>query len=470
MRIILLFTAILFVSCNSQVAYRTTENEEIIRLLASEDTVRLKPKVYDFTGYKDVPVKGYFDLNGATIKCDSMLQTSFNDNHSLFDLLWGASIDDNTKKGGIMGASGRSESLMPGYFIAIKARGSNRINNIFLKNCDKMAIWAYGDRFSLTDTVWITNCAIDSTARTGSGYGVFNSYATVLMYGNTITNVRHAYDMGGSPNPIGVLRNNTFRRCYFIPINQHKIDGEGTCGAGLTIVGNYFYHDYIPMQLVSPASGTLRIDSNYFSGSQIGTVNNIAIPKGTNVLNGEGMPPKPRISFTKRLFQTGEQITLKASGGSGYYWSNGSTKDQITTRGSLPMVRVYSCYSRGLEDTVTILVAGGQTPYMGVRAMSGGGSIEFWRGEKMLKSVPANKFPTYQYFMQYHDSVSVRVRGLVYFDDFVRSDGLYDTFEEGVKVKITYKGKASVSRKLFNVSSGFRNLTVEVDSGYVEVR
>jgi hypothetical protein len=224
------------------------------------------------------------------------------------------------------------------------------------------------------------------------------------------------------------------------------------------------------MQLVSPSSGTLRIDSNYFSGGSIGTVNNVVIPKGSNYLNGEGMPPKPRISFTKRLFQTGEQITLKASGGSVYNWSNGSKSDKITTRGSLPMVRVYSCYSRGLEDTVTILVHGGQSPYMGIRAMSGGGNIEFWRNEKLLKKVPAEKFTNYQYFMQYHDSVSIRVRGLVYFDDYVRSDGFYDTFEEGVRMKITYKGKASVSRKLFNVSSGFRNLTVEVDSGYVELR
>jgi hypothetical protein len=65
--------------------------------------------------------------------------------------------------------------------------------------------------------------------------------------------------------------------------------------------------------------------------------------------------------------------------------------------------------------------------------MSGGGNIEFWRNEKLLKKVPANKFYNYQYFMQYHDSVSIRVRGLVYFDDYVRSDGFYDTFEEGVK-------------------------------------
>jgi hypothetical protein len=350
MRIILSLIAIILVSCNSTTSRRTTENEEIIRQLSMNDTVRLQPKVYDFTGYKDIPVKGYFDLNGATIKADSMLQIGFNDNHLLFNLLPGASIVNGT----IRGASGRSEALQIGYFGAVKTLGAARIDNMKFINCDKWGICTTGDRFSFTDTVWITNCNIDSTARTGSGYGVFNSYATVMMIGNTITNVRHAYDMGGSPNPIGEVRNNVFRRCYFIPINQHKIDGTSTCGAGLTIVGNYFYHDYIPMQLVSPSSGTLRIDSNYFSGGSIGTVNNVVIPKGSNYLNGEGMPPKPRISFTKRLFQTGEQITLKASGGSVYNWSNGSKSDKITTRGSLPMVRVYSCYSRGLEDTVTI--------------------------------------------------------------------------------------------------------------------
>jgi hypothetical protein len=206
------------------------------------DTVRLQPKVYDFTGYKDIPVKGYFDLNGATIKADSMLQTTYNDNHLLFNLLPGASIVNGT----IRGASGRSEALQIGYFGAVKTLGAARIDNMKFINCDKWGICTTGDRFSFTDTVWITNCNIDSTARTGSGYGVFNSYATVMMIGNTITNVRHAYDMGGSPNPIGEVRNNVFRRCYFIPINQHKIDGQGTCGAGLTIVGNYFYHDYIP--------------------------------------------------------------------------------------------------------------------------------------------------------------------------------------------------------------------------------
>ena len=468
MRIILLLIAIILVSCNSTTSRRTTENEEIIRQLSENDTVRLQPKVYDFTGYKDIPVKGYFDLNGATIKADSMLQVGFNDNHLLFNLLNGASIVNGT----IRGASGRSEPLLIGYFGAVKTLGKARIENMKFINCDKWAIMTYGDRFSLTDTVWITNCTIDSTARTGSGYGVFNSYATVMMYGNTVSNVRHAYDMGGSPNPIGVLRNNTFRRCYFIPINQHKIDGTSTCGAGLTIVGNYFYHDYIPMQLVSPASGTLRIDSNYFSGGSIGTVNSIAIEKGSNYQNGEMMPPKPRISFTKRLFQTGEQITLKASGGSVYYWSNGSKSDKITTRGSLPMVRVYSCYSRGLEDTVTVLVMG-EGKYVGYRAMASSitGKMEVWRGEVNLGTYNANKFYNYRYFMHNTDSVFLRLYpGTYCFDDYVRSDGFYDTFEEGVKVKITYKGRASVSRKLFNVSSGFRNLTVEVDSGYVELR
>lgn len=464
--------AALFIGSISVLTYQYATYDpvpDIINALREGKTVTLDSGVvYNFTGYKNIKVTGEFNLNGATIKADSMLQIGFNDNHLLFNLLPGASIVNGT----IRGASGRSESLLIGYFGAVKTLGSARIENMKFINCDKWAICSTGDRFSFTDTVWITNCTFDSIARTGGGYAVFNPYSTVIMTGCVITNVRHAFDMGGSPNPIGEVRGNTFRRCYFIPINQHKIDGQGTCGAGLTIVGNYFYDNYIPMQLVPPNSGTLRIDSNYFAGNIIGTVADSVIPKGTNYLNGENMPIGAKIIATKKVFQVSEPITLKTTSKEAI-WNTGTKSDKITLRATQPQVKVFSCYTRGIADTVTILVQGAGK-YTGFRLMASGssGKMELYRGEKRLQSVASSKFLDYRYFMQGNDSVAVRLYApcIYYMDDYV-TDSYYQTFETGVDgLRISYKnGAGSVSRKLFNVSSGYRNLTVEVTSGWIEV-
>lgn len=436
---------------------------EIVDQLRAGKPVTLDSgKVYDFTGFKDIPVTAPFNLNYATIKCDSMLQIGFNDNHYLFI------VSDSIHSGKIEGANGRVFSNKIGYFNAIQVLQGGSVTNIHFNKCDKSAIMTTGNRFTYNDTIYVRGCTVDSTARNGSGYAIFNPYATLVAENNTFGLVRHAIDMGGSPNPSCIIRNNLFQSCYFVTINQHKIDGQGTCGSGLTITGNYFFGDAKPMQLVPPATGVIRIDSNYFAANQIGTIKDSIIPKGTNYLNGENMPIGAKISYPKRVYQTGEQITLKC-GNKAAIWSNGGKGDKITTRSAYPSVRVYSCYTRGIPDTVTLLVQG-SGKYTGVRAMSSGGSMEIYSGSEKLQTIPASKFYDYKYF--YHTRDSVRLRfypGMISIDDYV-TDSYYQTFETGVDgLKIKYFGKASVSRKLYNVFSGYRNLTIEVDSGYVEV-
>ncbi len=456
----------------------TSENDpvpDIINQLRQGKSVVLDSGVvYNFTGYINIPVKGVLDLNGATIKADSMIYQNFNDNNHLFILDTFAVLkSSSTAMGVINGPNGRNVSLKPGYFNAVKALKGVQIENIKFINCDKMAIMATGDRFSFTDTIWVKNCLFDSTARDGSGYDIFIQYATLVATGNTFMHSRHAIDNGGSPNPIAIIRNNIFRFCFYIPINQHKIDGTNKSGAGTEIVGNYFYDIYNPMKLSEPNSGVIRIDSNYFAGNYLGTyLDGLPIPKGTNYINGEGMPPAPKINFTKRVFQLNEQITLKVTGSSMYLWNNGSRQSQITTRSTLPMVRVFSCYSKGLMDTTTILVDGGNNPYFGFRAMSNGAPIEIWRNNELIQKIPAKKFYNYTYYVFMKDSIKIRIYpGSLQFDDFVGHKGFYDTFEgNAINVKISYKnGKGSVSRKTYNVFSGYRNLAIEVTSGYIEV-
>lgn len=454
----------------SVVTYKVATNDpvrDIVQQLIDGKPVTLDSGVvYNFTGYKDIPVTAPFNLNHATIKCDSMLQVGFNDNHYLFI------TSDSIYNGKIVGVNGRSESLTTGYFGAIQVLEGGSVLSVQFNKCDKWCIVTTGNKFSLTDTIPITNCSFDSTARNGSGYAIFNQYATLVATGNTFGSLRHCIDMGGSPNPVCIVRNNIFRSCFFISINQHKIDGTNKCGAGLEIVGNYFYDKYKPMQLAYPNTGTIRIDSNYFAGNIIGTVEDSVILKGTNYLNGENMPIGAKIITTKKVFQVNEQITLKATG-KDLTWSNGSRANQITTRGSMPMVRVFSCYSRGLTDTVTILVQG-SGKYTGFRAMAAknSGKIEVWRNTEKIQTTVAAKFLNYNYFMFSRDSVKVRLYApiTVYFDDYV-TDSYYQTFETGVDgIRINYKnGKGSASRQLYNVSSGYRNLTVQADSGYIEV-
>ena len=70
------------------------------------------------------------------------------------------------------------------------------------------------------------------------------------------------------------------------------------------------------------------------------------------------------------------------------------------------------------------------------------------------------------------DSVKIRCYApiKISFDDYV-TESYYQTFETGVDgLRISYKnGAGSASRQLYNVSSGYRNLTVEVSSGWIEV-
>ncbi len=455
----------------------TSENDpvpNIVNQLRQGNSVMLDSGVvYNFTGYINIPVKGVLDLNGATIKADSMIYQNFNDNNHLFVLDTFAVLkSSSTAMGIISGPNGRSTSLKSGYFNAVKALKGVQIENIKFINCDKMAIMVTGDRFSFTDTVWVRNCIFDSTARDGSGYDLFIQYATLIATGNIFMRSRHAIDMGGSPNPIAIIRNNIFRFCFYVPINQHKIDGTNKASAGLEIVGNYFYDTYNPMKLVLPNSGTVRIDSNYFVGSFLGTYNDVNIPVGTNYINGEGMPKAPKITYNKKVFQINEQIVLKATG-KYLYWSNGSQSNKITTRGSQPIVRVFSCYSKGLIDTVTILVQG-SGKYTGFRAMSSKltGKIEIWRGAEKLQTIATNKFLNYNYFMFNKDSISIRLYApsIIHFDDYV-TESYYQTFETGIDgLRISYKnGSGSASRQFYNVYSGYRNLTVEVTSGYIEV-
>jgi hypothetical protein len=464
MRIILLFTAILFVSCNSTTSRRTTENDEIIRQLSQNDTVRLQPKVYDFTGYKDIPVKGYFDLNGATIKCDSMLQLAFNDNHFLFILDSAATIRNGT----IKGASGRTEAIMQGYFSAIKVLHSGRVDSITFLNCDKFGVYVLGDRNTLTDTTFITNCTFELIPRMGAGYGGWFQYGTVIFANNMVSRVRHGIDCGSEGNRVFVL-NNTFRGCYYIPIHQHRYIGDSV-GQGIVIKNNLFLDPVaLTIDIGVPFSGENIIENNSFITKNIGLMGRDTIAIGNNQMNGTGIKPAPFIKGGG-TYMVGERYNLSVD--VPCKWNNGVTGSKVSGTPKNPSVKVFSAYTNGLSDTCTVLSLG-QGDYFGFYAMSANGKIEVYSGEKLLKTIKGSGLYEYKYYLFPFPDVYLKVYPTekVYLDNVVRSGGFYDTFEEGVKVKLKYYGTGiSVSRPLINQVDGFRCLMIGASSGWVEVR
>jgi len=423
----------------------------IIEALREGKTVTLDSGVvYNFTDYKNIPVTGEFNLNGATIKADSMLQTAFNDNQYLF-LLDGGTIHS----GQIIGASGRNYAIKTGYFGAIQVMTKGSIKNMKFKHCDKWAIRIFGDRWSNNDTSFIISCSFDSIPRDGSGYGVWNQYGVVVIDSCKFNYLRHAFDAGSEANRT-FITNSEFRNCFYIPIHQHRYIGDSV-GIGLTVKHCKFYDTYMPFDIGVPFSGQNVIDSNDFAGGWIGKIGRDTIPIGTNRMNGKGMIAAPNITG-KSVYQTGEKMTLRIERAG--EWNNGVKSKQTTTTFAYPMVRVYSAHVGGLSDTMTVVALGsGNYTSFRVIAMC---DIEVWSGEKKIASYPKGKLYDYR-FLYYPDTVrirfmgkaigvdrstfnvadgfrSLRIRtenGTVHLDNFLQS-GFYDTFEEGVKVKIRY--------------------------------
>ena len=424
---------------------------EIVDQLRAGKPVTLDSgKVYDFTGFKDIPVTAPFNLNYATIKCDSMLQIGFNDNHYLFQVSSGSILN-----GTIQGASGRNYAIKEGYFGAVQVVTKCKIKDVKFKNCDKWAIRVHGDRWSNLDTTYITNCTFDSIPRDGSGYGTWNQYGVVVMDSCKFNYLRHAFDAGSEANSTFIY-NSEFRNCFYIPIHQHRYIGDSV-GIGLTVKHCKFYDTYMPFDIGVPFSGQNTIDSNYFAGSWIGKTGRDTIPIGTNSMNGKGLIQPPNI-IGKTIYQAGEKMTLRVNETA--EWNNGVVSKQTTTTFAFPMVRVYSAHVGGLSDTITV-VALGSGNYTSFRVMAHC-PVEVWSGEKRIASYPKGKLYDYR-FLYYPDTVRIRLMGkaigvdrstfnvadgfrslrirtelgTAHLDNFLQS-GFYDTFEEGVKVKIRY--------------------------------
>lgn len=466
MRKILLFITVVLVSCNTTVSKRTTEIDEIVRQLSESDTVRLEPRTYNFTGYKDVLVKAYFDLNGATIIADSMLQTSFNDNHFLFLLDSAGTIENGT----IRGANGRTESLKNGWFGAIRVLKSGLIENMNFTHCDKWAVYVTGDRKATDDITVITGCTFDLTMRDGTGYGFWNQYGTVSLFNNKFFRCRHAVDCGSEGN-VTTITNNEFRGCFYIPIHQHRYIGDST-GQGMTVAYNKFYDPQYPqIDIGIPFKGKNIVTKNQFIGSRVGIMGRDTIPSGDNIMNGRELKPAPVVTSNKTLFQVGGKMTLRATGYSTYLWNNGVRGNQTTTTFRLPMVKCFTVYGDGLTDTATVLAVD-TGAYFGFYAMSSMGKIEVYSGERLVKTLQGSQLHNYDYYLFRLPDVwlKVHIGNYAYLDNIVRSGGFYDTFEEGLKVKLKYMGTASVSRPYVNQLDGFRPLMIKVSSGWVEVR
>ena len=401
-----------------------------------------------------------------------MLQTTFNDNHFLFILDSAGTITSTTDplyKGTIIGANGRTESLLPGWFGAIKALNSGLIENVRFLDCDKFGIYGLGNRNHTNDSLTIQNCTFENIAREGSGYAYWGQYITATFINNKVGKVRHGIDNGSEANKTYVL-NNIFRGCYYIPVHQHRYKGDSV-GLGIVIKNNIFYDPVqLPIDIGVPFSGTNVIENNLFASNMVGKIGRDTIPIGSNKIRGEGMKPAPIISG-RTLYQVGERMTLKASGTSEYYWNNGVRGSQTSTTFKQPMVKVFSCYGTGLSDTATVLCTDTGS-YFGFFASGSGGYIEVYSGEKLLKTIKPAALYKYNYYLFREPNVYLKVYGggNIYLENVVCSGGFYDTFEEGVKVKLKYYGTGiSVSRPYVNQLDGFRCLMIGTGTGYVEV-
>ena len=422
-------------------------------------------QVYNFTGYLEIPVK-YLDLNNATIIADSMLQQAANDNKFLFVLDSAGTI----KNGTIRGASGRTESIKSGWFGAVKCLNSGIIQSITFNDCDKWAIYALGNRTHTKDTVKVELCVFNNTRREGYGYGVWNQYATVTVSNCKFGSVRHGIDCGSEAN-ITTVMNNEFRGCFYIPIHQHRYKGDSV-GMGVAILNNIFYDNLNPtIDIGVPFSGRNIISNNLFIGSKIGVTGRDSISIGDNKMTGYGMKSPPIVTG-RTYYQFGERMTLKASGYSSYTWNNGVRGSQTSTTFNLPMVKAYSVYGNSsLSDTITVLCADTGS-YFGFYAMSSNATIQVFSGERLIKTISGKQLHNYGYYFFRLPDVCLRVfaPSKVYLDNIVRSGGFYDTFEEGLKVKVRYYGTGiSVSRPYVNQLDGFRCLMIGKGTGYVEV-
>lgn len=384
--------------------------------------------VYNFTGYKNLPVTSEFNLNGATIKADSMLQAEFNDNQYLF-LLDGGYIHS----GAIIGASGKVYNAKAGYFGAIQVMTGGKIRAVNFKNCDKWAIRVFGDRWSHNDTTFITSCVFDSIPRDGSGYGTWNQHGVVIVDSCKFNFLRHAFDCGSEGN-LTVIQNCEFRNCFYIPIHQHRYVGDSV-GVGLTVRNCKFYDTYMPLDIGLPFKGMNRIDSNYFAGNYIGRMGRDTIPIGTNYMNGKGMAPAPEI-IGRNSYRVGEKMSLKIDKTG--FWNNGVTNRQTTTTFNYPMVKVYSVHTGGIADTMTVICSDtGSYTSMRVLATC---DIEFWSGDKVIGVVKKGKAYDYKFYY----------------------------FKADVKIKI--KGNLiGVDRATFNVADGYRALRVRTNVGVLHL-
>lgn len=335
----------------------------------------------------------------------------------------------------IIGTSGRVYNQTGGkYFGAVYVKKTAIIRNVTFKNCDKWAIKVQGDRSTLFDTTYIINCAFDSIAAEGYGYGVWNQYGTVIIDSCRFNFLRHAFDCGSEGN-MTIIQNSIFRNCFYIPIHQHRYVGDSV-GVGLTVRNCQFYDTYMPFDIGVPFKGVNRIDSNYFLGNWIGKMGRDTIPIGSNFMNGKGMIPAPEITASKTSYRVGEKMTLKI--GTTGYWSNGVTNRQTTTTFNFPMVRVYSAHTGGIADTITVVCSDTGT-YTSLRVLSNC-DFEFWSGDKLVQSVKKGKALDYKFYY-FKADVHIRIKGTL----------------------------IGVDRATFNVADGYRALRVRTSVGAIHI-
>jgi hypothetical protein len=178
-----------------------------------------------------VVVTSDLNLNGAVILSRSLVQS---DTFFVFTLVGGT-----IRNGTIIGANGDTD--VPegsGYMGGVRVRTVGRIDRVNFVNCDKWSVDCRGDRKTLTDTSYITNCTFKNNRRASYGYGVWSIYATVVIDSCFFSGMRHATD-GSSEAHRFLISNSTFERCSQSATHNHEYR-DGYSGSG-TIVSKCFY-------------------------------------------------------------------------------------------------------------------------------------------------------------------------------------------------------------------------------------
>lgn len=405
--------------------------------LSKNDTINL-------TGYNSITVFGKLNGNGATIIADSLFKS---DSLFLFILLGGTIENLN-----IIGPNGNTYPYTgyndtQNYFGGIRVRTTGKIKNVNFKNLDKWAIDIRGNRWTLTDSTFITNCTFNNIKRDGYGYAIWCQYGTAIIDSCKFNNGRHFID-GSSENNRIIITNSTFEASYLQAIHLHEYK-DGYSGAGMDVVNCIFYRcgDYIDIYPpFPPATHNISNNKYWYDNSLL---------------------PGPVVNATDSV-KINIPWSISATGYPTVEWDNGSTAKKITSTFKFPQVKVYSVKSINTKYSVKTVTVTDTGTYTAFWIKSHGAIIEIVNNGIVIKRI--NPGTIWKYYI-FRSNVTIRIigTGVVYLDDYI-SNTKSETFEQStIKTKIRYNTTAKVDRFLSERVTGSYSLRIRVVNGSVEV-